>query len=111
GKRIPGGRGNNRSLTRRDAAGVRRGITGWDAVHVAVDDATRLAYVEVLPDEKATTSVGFLSRAIAFYERHGMTIEQVITDNDSPYVSVVHAIACRTLNIRHLRTRPYRPQT
>jgi transposase InsO family protein len=111
GKRITGRLGSRRPLKKADAAGVRRGTAGWDAVHVAVDDATRLAYVEVLPDEKATTSVAFLRRAITFYERHGMSIERVITDNGSPYISTVHAIACRALGIRHLRTRPYRPQT
>jgi transposase InsO family protein len=114
--RIQGGAGKRYGYrrgvpTRTDRAGVRRGITGWDAVHVAVDDATRLAYVEVLPDEKATTAVAFLRRATAFYQRHGITVERVITDNGSPYVSTVHAIACRLLGIRHLRTRPYRPQT
>jgi transposase InsO family protein len=111
GKRVTGRMGSRKPRRQTDAAGTRRGITGWDAVHVAVDDATRLAYVEVLPDEKATTSVAFLRRAVAFYERHGITIERVITDNGSPYISAVHAIACRTLNVRHLRTRPYRPQT
>jgi transposase InsO family protein len=80
-------------------------------VHVAIDDATRLAYAEVLADEKAQTAVGFLQRAIAFYARHGITVESVITDNGSPYVSKAHQIACRQLGIRHLRTRPYRPQT
>jgi transposase InsO family protein len=114
--RIQGGAGkrysSRRAVPRRaDAAGVRRGITGWDAVHVAIDDATRLAYVEVLSDEKATTSAGFLRRAIAFYQRHGIIVERVLTDNGSPYISTVHAIACRALGIRHLRTRPYRPQT
>ena len=80
-------------------------------MHVAIDDATRLAYAEVLPDEKATTAVAFLHRALAFYERHGITVERVLTDNGSPYVSTIHAIACRAHGIRHLRTRPYRPQT
>ncbi len=111
GKRITGRSGNNGSLMRRDAAGVRRQVKGWDAVHVAIDDATRLAYVEVLTDEKATTAVAFLRRAITFYARHGITVERVLTDNGSPYRSSVHAIACRLLGIRHLRTRPYRPQT
>jgi transposase InsO family protein len=111
GKRITGGNGTNSLGRKTDAAGVRRGGTGWDAVHVAVDDATRLAYVEVLPDEKATTAVGFLRRAIAFYARHGVRVERVLTDNGSPYVSTVHAIACRACGIRHQRTRPYRPQT
>jgi transposase InsO family protein len=55
--------------------------------------------------------MGFLRRAVAFFERHGMTVEELITDNGAPYVSTVHAIACRALGIRHLRTRPRRPQT
>ena len=110
GKRITHARRNPR-LRRRDAAGVDRRIIGWDAVHVAVDDATRLAYVEVLPDERATTAIAFLRRAIAFYERHGITVERVLTDNGAPYVSTAHAIACRLLGVRHLRARPYRPQT
>ena len=87
------------------------GTAGWEFVHVCVDDATRLAYVEVLGDEKATTAVGFLRRALAFYRRHGIAVERVMTDNGSAYVSRVHAIACRAMGIRHLRTRPYRPQT
>lgn len=84
---------------------------GWEFVHVAIDDATRLAYVEVLNDEKATTAIGFLRRAVAHYRRYAITVERVLTDNGSPYRSTVHAIACRLLGIRHLRTRPYRPQT
>jgi hypothetical protein len=80
-------------------------------VHIAIDDCTRLAYAEVLPDEKATTVIAFLRRAIAFYARHGMSVEQLLTDNGSAYRSTVHAIACKTLGIRHLRTRAYRPQT
>jgi transposase InsO family protein/transposase-like protein len=111
GHRITGPRHNSTRDRRQDAAGIRRGTKGWDAIHVAVDDATRLAYVEVLPDEKATTAVGFLRRAIAFYERHGIAVERVITDNGSAYRSSIHAIACRALGIRHLTTRPYRPQT
>jgi hypothetical protein len=94
-----------------DRAGIRRNLVGWECVHIAIDDATRLAYVEVLPDEKATTSIAFLRRAIAYYASWGVTVESVLTDNGSAYVSVLHAIACRTLGIRHLRTRPYRPQT
>jgi transposase InsO family protein len=78
---------------------------------VCVDDYSRLAYAEVLPDERAKTAVGFLRRAIGFYRRHGIRVERVLTDNGSAYVSTVHAVACRGLGIRHLRTRPYRPQT
>jgi transposase InsO family protein len=84
---------------------------GWEFVHVAVDDCTRLAYAEVLPDERATTAIGFLRRAVAFYRRHGITVEGLLTDNGNAYRSAVHAIACRALAIKHLRTRPYRPQT
>jgi transposase InsO family protein len=84
---------------------------GWERVHVCVDDATRLAYVEVLGDEKARTAVGFLKRAIAFYEAHGIAVERVMTDNGPAYRSIAHAIACRALGIRHIRIRPYRPRT
>jgi transposase InsO family protein len=87
-----------------------RGI-GWEFVHVAVDDATRLAYVEVLDDEKGATAAGFLRRAIAFFRRYGIRVERVLTDNGSCYRAVVHALACKALGIRHLRTRPYRPRT
>jgi transposase InsO family protein len=89
----------------------RRGATGWEFVHVCVDDATRLAFVEVLADEKTITAVGFLRRALAFYRARGITAQRVMTDNGSAYVSVIHALACRTLGIKHLRTRPYRPRT
>jgi transposase InsO family protein/transposase-like protein len=87
-----------------------RGI-GWEFVHVAVDDATRLAYVEVLDDEKGPTAAGFLRRAVAFFRRYGIRVERVLTDNGSCYRAVVHALACRTLAVKHLRTRPYRPRT
>ena len=89
----------------------RRYNLGWEFVHVSVDDATRLAYAEVLGDEKATTAIGFLRRAIAFYRRHGVRVERVMTDNGGAYRSAIHAIACRALGVRHLRTRPYWPQT
>jgi len=88
-----------------------RNSLGWEFVHVAIDDATRLAYAEVLRDEKATTVIAFLRRAVRFYERHGIHVERLLTDNGPAYRSALHAIACRALRIRHLRTRPYRPQT
>jgi transposase InsO family protein len=88
-----------------------RGELGWEYVHIAVDDYSRLAYAEVLPDEKAATAVGFLRRAIAFYRRYGIQVERLITDNGSCYRAVAHALACRHLQLKHLRTRPYRPQT
>jgi transposase InsO family protein len=84
---------------------------GWEYVHIAIDDCTRLAYAEVLADEKGLTAVGFLRRALAFDRRHGITVQAVITDNGSAYISTLHAIACRQLHIKHIRTRPYRPQT
>jgi transposase InsO family protein len=65
----------------------------------------------VLADEKATTAIGFLRRAADYYARHGITVEQILTDNGSAYRAAIHAIACRQLRIRHLRTRPRRPQT
>jgi transposase InsO family protein len=84
---------------------------GWEFVHIAIDDATRLAFVEVLADEKATTAIGFLRRAVKHFASYGITTQRVITDNGAAYRSTVHTIACRALGIRHLRTRPYRPQT
>jgi transposase InsO family protein/transposase-like protein len=102
----PGHRVTGSRRDRRD-----HGKKGWEFVHVCVDDATRLAYVEVLANETATTAVGFLRRAIAFYAAHGITVERVMTDNGSAYRSAIHALACRALGIRHLRTRPYRPRT
>jgi transposase InsO family protein len=110
GHRITGNRGRYTGQ-RTDAEGKVRNIVGWEYVHIAIDDATRLAYVEVLPDEKAVTAIGFLRRAIAHYASYAITVERLMTDNGSPYRSAVHAIACRTLGIRHSRTRPYRPQT
>jgi transposase InsO family protein len=112
---LPGHRvtGNRRARARRHhfSHTRSRGTAGWEFVHIAVDDATRLAYAEVLPDERAKTAVAFLRRALAFFGRHGIRVERVLTDNGSPYVSTLHAVACRALGLRHLRTRPYRPQT
>jgi transposase InsO family protein len=87
-----------------------RGI-GWEYVHVAIDDATRLVYVEVLDDEKAVTAVGFLRRAVAHFAAFGVRVERVMTDNGSAYRATIHALACKALGIKHLRTRPYRPRT
>ena len=109
GHRATGRRHYTPRLT--DRAGRRRGTTGWEFVHVCVDDATRFAYVEVLADERASTAAGFLRRAVKFFSRHGVCVEAVMTDNGSAYRSAIHAIACRALGLKHLRTRPYRPQT
>jgi transposase InsO family protein len=105
GRKGPGhrvlGRGKNRT-----SIGA-----GWECVHIAIDDCSRLAYAEVLADEKALTAIGFLKRALAFYRSFGVEVERLMTDNGSAYKSSVHAIACRKLGIKHSRTRPYRPQT
>ena len=111
GKRISGQGRSPYNAQRTDAAGRRRNTVGWEYVHIAVDDHSRLAYAEVLRDEKATTAIGFLHRALAFYRRYGIKVERLLTDNGSAYRATIHALACRRLGIRHLRTRPYRPQT
>jgi transposase InsO family protein len=109
GKRVVGH--GQRGLRVRDALGNRRGTAGWDCVHIAIDDYSRLAYVEVLEDERATTAIGFLRRALAHFKAHGIHVERVMTDNGAPYVSKAHAVACLALGLKHLRTRPRRPQT
>jgi transposase InsO family protein len=111
GKRVRNRLRQHYNPRRTDGSGRLRNTVGWDYVHVAIDDCTRLAYAEVLADEKATTAAAFLARALGFFARHGISVERVMTDNGSPYRSTVHAIACRALGVRHLRTRPYRPQT
>jgi transposase InsO family protein len=111
GHRVTGHHRQRAKRTRVGNHGRYLGTAGWEYVHIAIDDCTRLAYAEVLPDEKATTVVVFLKHAVAFYTRHGITVERVLTDNGSGYRSTIHAIACRMLSIRHLRTRAYRPQT
>jgi transposase len=108
GWRVTGNRTSQNANRRQRRKG---GPAGWEFVHVCVDDATRLAYAEVLADEKATTAVAFLRRALAFYRAHGISVERVMTDNGAAYRSTIHALACRALGIRHLRTRPRRPRT
>jgi transposase InsO family protein len=87
------------------------GKHGWDYCHVAVDDTSRLAYVEILDDEKAVTCVGFLRRAIAWFANQGITVQRIMTDNGTGYRSKLHAHTVADLGIKHLRTRPYRPRT
>jgi transposase InsO family protein len=84
---------------------------GWEYVHVCVDDATRLVYVEVLDDEKAVTAVGFLRRAVAHFAAYGIRVQRLMTDNGSAYRATIHALACKALGVKHVRTRPYRPRT
>jgi transposase InsO family protein len=87
-----------------------RGI-GWEFVHVAIDDATRMAYAEVLPNERSPSSTGFLRRSIQWFQSRGVAIQAVMSDNGSCYVSHKFQATCQKLKLRHLRTRPYRPET
>ena len=99
GHRVTGrGQGRNRRV-------------GWDYCHVAIDDTSRVAYVEVLDDERATTATGFLRRAVAWFAARGVQVQRVMTDNGPAYCSLLHAAVCAELGIRHLRTRPFRPRT
>jgi transposase InsO family protein len=87
-----------------------RGI-GWEVLHVAIDDATRLVYAELLPDEKGRTTARFLVRALRWFRSQGVAVVRLLTDNGSPYRSRVFRRVARLLGIRHARTRPYHPQT
>jgi len=100
GHRITG----NRHLGRSSGA-------GYEKAHVAIDDATRLAYAEVLPDEKQATTVGFLIRAVAWFGSRGITCRRVLSDNGSPYRSKPWRLACEALGLTPKRTRPYTPRT
>jgi transposase InsO family protein len=93
-----------------DRASRDRGA-GWEYAHVAIDDASRLAYVEVLPDQTGDTAVGFLERALRFFQRHRFQVRELLTDNGSCYVSRRFRQACKRHGLRHLRTKPYRPET
>lgn len=84
---------------------------GWNLVHVAVDDHSRLAYVEELPDETPETTVAFFRRALGFFAEHGIEVHRVLTDNGNPYRSRAFPEALDGLGIRHVRTRPYTPRT
>ena len=110
GRRVRGGKKHYNPVFT-DLAGRKRHTVGYEFVHVAVDDYSRLAYAEVLADEKASSAIAFLRRAVVFYRRHGVEVERILTDNGSAYRALIHAVACRQLGLRHLRTRPYRPQT
>lgn len=84
---------------------------GWDVVHIAIDDHSRLAYAEQLPDELGPTAAAFLERALDFYAAHGISVLRVMTDNGSPYVSRAFAAVVSDRGMRHIRTRPYTPRT
>ena len=84
---------------------------GWEYVHVSIDDASRIAFSQILPDEKKESAVAFLNAAIAYYDGLGVTVTRVMTDNGSCYRSKAFRTACKALALKHIRTRPYTPKT
>jgi transposase InsO family protein len=101
GHRITGdrtGQSNNRDV-------------GWEFVHVCIDDASRIAFTQIKPDERKRSAVAFLKAAVAYYAGLGVTVERVMTDNGSCYKSFAFRNACRRLGLKHIRTRPYTPKT
>jgi transposase len=111
GHRVTGNRRQHARRTRIGNQGRKLGTAGWEFVHVCVDDATRLAYAEVLPDERGATAAGFLRRACEWFRSLGIRVERVMSDNGACYRSGVHGALCRELELRHIFTRPYRPRT
>ncbi len=87
-----------------------RGV-GWEFVHVCIDDASRVAFSQLLPDEKKESAVAFLKAAVAYYASLGVLVQRVMTDNGSCYKSSAFRQACRDLGLRHIRTKPYTPKT
>jgi transposase InsO family protein len=84
---------------------------GYEYLHVCVDDYSRVAYAELLPDERADSAIAFLRRALAFFAARGVACERILTDNGSAYLARAFALACRAFGLRHTRTRPRRPRT
>ena len=87
-----------------------RGV-GWEYVHVCIDDASRVAYADIFPDEKKQSAVAHLRASVAYYRHLGITIKRVMTDNGPCYISHAFAEACKNLGIKHIRTKPYTPRT
>jgi transposase InsO family protein len=105
GHRITGDRARRTDLHGRSTR------SGWEFVHVCIDDASRIAFSQILPDEKKESAVAFLDAAIAYYAGLGVTVTRVMTDNGSCYRSRDFRAACKALGLRHIRTRPYTPKT
>jgi transposase InsO family protein len=105
--RIVGGPGHR---IHGDHSRENRGV-GWEVMHMAIDDATRLVYAEILGDEKGRTTALFLVRAVRWFRQQGITVDRVLTDNGGPYRSAAWRRVCRMAGLRHRRTRPYHPQT
>jgi transposase InsO family protein len=106
GHRITGDRRGQSNLR-----ATKRGGTGWEFVHVCIDDASRIAFTQIKPDEKARSAVPFLKAAIAYYARLGIKVQRVMTDNGSCYKACAFARACKRLGLKHIRTKPYTPKT
>jgi transposase InsO family protein len=87
-----------------------RGV-GWEFVHVCIDDHSRVAFSQILPDEKAASAVPFLKAAVAYYKSLGVTVTRVMTDNGSCYKAFDFRDACKALGVGHVRTKPYTPKT
>jgi transposase InsO family protein len=87
-----------------------RGV-GWEYFHVCIDDASRIAFVEIKPDERKQSAIAFLMAAVAYYASLGVRVEGVMTDNGSCYISRAFAKACKRLGLKHIRTKPYTPKT
>ena len=98
-------------ITGHHAGMIKNRRIGWEHLHVAIDDASRLAYTELLPDDRKDSATGFLSRALSWFAWHGVAVERVMTDNGSAYRSHEFANAITQAGLRHIRTRPYTPRT
>ena len=109
GHRITGDR-TRQSSTRGYRDGKAWGA-GWEFVHVCIDDHSRIAFTEILPDEKKASATAFLEAAVAYYQSLGITVERVMTDNGSCYISHDFRDTCRALKLKHIRTKPYTPKT
>jgi transposase InsO family protein len=107
GHRITGDRTGQSSNLRK----TKRGGPGWEYVHVCIDDASRVGFSQIKPDEKASSAVPFLKAAVAYYAGLGVKVERVMTDNGSCYRAHAFREACKDMGLRHIRTKPYTPKT
>jgi len=99
-------------ITGRQTGVVNRHLgIGWEFVHVCIDDASRIAFSQVMSDERKTSAIAFLEAAVAYYASLGIKVERVMTDNGSCYLSQDFAKACKKLTLKHIRTKPYTPKT
>ena len=104
------GRVGHRMTGDRKGQSNSRGV-GWEYVHVCIDDASRIAFTDIFPDEKAQSAIAFLKAAVAYYASLGITVTRVMTDNGSCYKAKDFAKACKALGLKHIRTKPYTPKT